>query len=113
MLLEVLVSKKGTKVVTASALYLAMRLPSQHYGTALRKWVKDFYELESEFRKPEMMRDFARRIRPDEPVEDYYFTLELARQIVLRSSSKEKVKLVKYLALRERSGQMDLFQSAA
>ena len=113
MLPEVLISKKGTKVVTASALYLALRLPSHHYGTSIRKWMKDVYEMASGLRKPELMRDYAKRPRPDEPVEDYYITLELAKLIALRSSSKEKVKIAKYLTLREKVGQMDLFQPAA
>ncbi len=113
MLPEVLVSKKGTKVVTASALYLALRLPSQHYGTTVRKWMKDVYEMASGFRKPEIMRDYARRPRPAEPVEDYYLTLELARLIALRSTSKEKVKIAKYLLQREKGGQLELFHTVA
>jgi hypothetical protein len=113
MVLEVLISKKGTKVVTASALYMALRLPSHHYGTTVRKWMKDVYEMSHGFRKPEIMRDYAKRPRPEEPVEDYYLTLELARLITLRSTSKEKVKIAKYLAIREKAGQMELFQTAA
>jgi hypothetical protein len=113
MLPEVLISKKGTKVVTASALYLALRLPSQHYGTSIRKWMKDVYEMADGFRKPEILKDYARRPRPGEPVDDYYLTLQLARLIALRCSSKEKVKVAKYLSAREKSGQLELFASAA
>jgi hypothetical protein len=113
MLPEVLISKKGTKVITSSDLYLSLRLPSQHYGTTVRKWLKDLYEFGGEFRKAELMRDFARRQRPGEPVEDFYLTLELARLIAVRSQSKEKVKIAKYLTMREKSGQLELFQSAA
>ena len=113
MLPEVLISKKGTKVVTASSLYLALRLPSHHYSAMVRKWMKDVYELEQGIRKPEVLRDYAGRPRPEDPTEDYYLTLELARLISLRSTSKEKVKIAKYLSAREKTGQLDLFQSAA
>jgi hypothetical protein len=110
---QILISKKGTKVVTASALYLALRLPSHHYGTAVRKWMKDTYEMTDGVRKPEILKDYARRPRPEEPVEDYYLTLQLARLIALRSTSKEKVRIAKYLAAREKSGQLELFATAA
>jgi hypothetical protein len=75
--------------------------------------MKDVYEMTAGVRKPEIMRDYARRPRPEEPVEDYYLTLELARLIALRSTSKEKVKVAKYLVQREKGGQLDLFQTIA
>ena len=42
--LQILVSKKGTKVVTATSLYMALQLPDQHYAANIKKWLTDVYE---------------------------------------------------------------------
>jgi len=110
MELEVLLSKQGTKVVVASNLYQVLQLPSKHYGTQLRKWMKDLYEFRDGIRRPQPLRDYAKRPRPGEPMEDFYLTLELAKLIALRTNSKFKLKYARLLDLVEQNGQMNLFQ---
>lgn len=113
MALEILESKKGTKVVTASNLHTALKLPVRQYGAQVRKWLRDAYEFEDGIRRPQIYRDFAKRPRPGEPVEDFYLTLELAKLIALRSNSKEKMKFARLLDAYAHNGQMNLFQQAA
>ncbi len=110
MELEVFESKYGTKVVAASNLYQVLGLPAKHYGTQLRKWMKDLYEFREGIRRPQPLRDFARRPRPGEPMEDFFLTLELAKLIALRTNSKFKLKYARLLDLIAHNGQMDLFQ---
>ena len=112
MELEVLESKHGTKVITASNLHQVLRLPAHHYSANARKWMKDLYEFREGIRRPQPLRDFARRPRPGEPMEDFYLTLELAKLIVLRSNSKQKLKYARLLDLVAHNGQMNLFQQA-
>lgn len=112
MELEVLVSKQGTKVVAASNLYHVLQLPSKNYGVQLRKWMKDLYEFRDGIRRPQPLRDYAKRPRPGEPVEDFYLTLELAKLIALRTNSKYKLKYARLLDVVEQNGQMNLFQQA-
>jgi hypothetical protein len=114
MELEILESKKGTKVVTASNLYQVLRLPASQYAAQLRRWLRDLYEFtDGGIRKPQALRDFAKRPRPNEPFDDFYLTLELAKLITLRSSSKVKLRYVRLLDTLERNGQMNLFMGAA
>jgi phage anti-repressor protein len=113
MELEILESKKGTKVVTASNLHLVLGLPNHHYGTNVRRWVRDAYEFLDGIRKPEDLRDFSRRVRANQPMDDFYLTLEMARLIALRTNSKEKMKFARFLSLAGRNFQMDLFSAAA
>ncbi len=114
MQLNVLTSKKGTKVVTATNLHLALGLPNHHYGLNVRRWLRDTYELPDGIRRPEPLRDFARRPMPDQPlIEDYYLTLDLAKQIALQSKSKEKVKFARFLSIASNNYQMQLFSQAA
>lgn len=113
MELEVLESKKGTKVVTASNLYLALGLPNHHYGLNIRKWLRDLYEFRDGIRRPEVMRDYAKRPRPGQPVDDFYIAIELAKLIVLRTSSREKLRLARYLDMASNNGQLTLFSQAA
>ncbi len=110
MELEVLLSKQGTKVVIASNLYQVLQLSSTQYGTQLRKWMKDLYEFRDGIRRPQPLRDYARRPRPGEPIEDFYLTLELAKLIALRTNSKYKLKYARLLDVIEQNGQMNLFQ---
>jgi len=110
MELEVLVSKQGTKVVAASNLYQVLLLPGKHYGTQVRKWMKDLYEFRDGIRRPQPLRDYAKRPRPGEPIEDYYLTLELAKLVALRTNSKFKLKYARLLDIVEQNGQMNLFQ---
>jgi len=113
MNIEVLESKYGTKVVTASNLHAALRLPVRQYGAQVRKWLKDAYEFNDGIRRPQPRRDFAKRPRPGEPIEDYFLTLELAKLIALRTNSKEKLKFARLLEVFANNGQMNLFQQAA
>ncbi len=95
--LQVLVSKKGTRVVTASNLHKALELPDHHYGTNVRKWLNDVYQFRDGIRKPEGMRDYARRKVRDHIAEDYYLGIELAKLIALHSKSKVKQKCARWL----------------
>ncbi len=112
MALEILESKKGTKVVTATNLHTALKLSVRQYGAQVRKWLRDAYEFEDGIRRPQMYRDFAKRPRPGEPVEDFYLTLELAKLISLRSSSKDKLKFARLLDAYAHNGQMSLFHTS-
>ena len=113
MQLEVLESKHGTKVVTASNLHAALSLPVRQYGALVRRWLKDAYELSDGIRRPQPYRDFAKRPRPGEPIEDFFLTLELAKLIALRTNSKDKLKYARLLDTFLHNGQMNLFQQAA
>lgn len=113
MELEILESKHGTKVVSVSNLYQVLQLPARQYGINLRRWMKDLYEFRDGIRRPQPLRDFAKRPRPGEPVEDFYLTLELAKLIALRTNSKKKLKYARILELLAQNGQMNLFQQTA
>ena len=113
MELEVFESKKGTKVVTASSLHAALKLPVRQYGAMVRRWIKDVYEFSDGIRRPQPYRDFAKRPRPADPIEDFFLTLELAKLIALRSNSKNKLKFAKLLDVVAHNGQLNLFQQAA
>jgi hypothetical protein len=113
MNLAIYESRYGTKVVIASELHQALHLKPNHYGTNIRKWLKDLYEFPEGIRKPQPLRDFAKRPRPGEPIEDYFITLELAKLIALRTNSKEKLKYARLLDTYANNGQLNLFQFAA
>ena len=68
MKLEVFESKHGTKVVTASNLHAALKLPTRQYGALVRRWLRDAYEFADGIRRPQPYRDFAKRPRPGEPI---------------------------------------------
>ena len=96
--LQVLVSKKGTKVVTASHLHQVLELPNHHYVINLKKWLSEVYEFKNGIRKPSNMQDYAPRPVKDSPIiEDYYFTIEFAKLVTLLSKSKVKMKYAKWL----------------
>jgi phage anti-repressor protein len=98
MKLQVLTSKKGTKVVTASNLHAVLQLANHHFAMNVKKWLNDVYEFRDGIRKPEKMRDFARRKIKDNPIlDDYYISVELAKLITLNSRSKVKQKYAKWL----------------
>lgn len=97
MELQILVSKKGTKVVTASNLYQALELPTAQYARLVRRGLEDVYEFRDGLRRPVSMQDFAPRPVKDSLVKDYYFSLELARQWALRTNSKHKAKYARLL----------------
>ena len=97
MKLHILVSKKGTKVVLASELYMALELPKSEYSRAVKKWIRDFYNFQDGIRQPEYLKDFAKRPGKDKLLDDYYLGLELAKLITLHSKSKHKLKFASYL----------------
>ncbi|MEZ5042417.1 MAG: hypothetical protein R2828_21130 [Saprospiraceae bacterium] len=98
MELKVLVSKKGTKVVTATNLHQVLQLANHHYSTNVKRWLNDVYEFKDGIRKPVRMNDFAPRKVKDNPImDDYYISVELAKLITLNSKSKVKQKYAKWL----------------
>lgn len=102
MELQVLISKKGTKVVTATNLHQALELSSQQYAVNIRKWLEDIYQFQDGIRKPVKMQDYApRKIADSAIVEDYYLSIETAKCIVLSSKSKVKLKYAKFLQQQE------------
>ena len=111
--LQVFESRFGTKVVTATNLHQALGLPVQQYGINVRRWLRDAYEFHDAIRQPQPMRDFSKRPRPNDPIEDFFITLELAKHIALRTRSKEKMKFARILDAWQHGGQLSLFQQAA
>lgn len=102
MELQVLVSKKGTKVVTAANLHLALQLNNDHYLANTKRWLSDIYEFSDGIRRPEKLKDYAPRKLKDQPImEDYYLSVELAKLIALKSKSKVKKKYAKWLFAME------------
>lgn len=95
--IQVLISKKGTAVVIASHLHRALGLKPEQFPNHCKKWLADLYEFDDHLRKPTKMKDFAERRLKDSIVPDYYLGIDLAKQITLRSNSKEKKKLIQYL----------------
>ncbi len=109
--LQVYVSKKGTKVVAATALHQALQLADHHYATNVKHWLRDVYNFSDDIRRPEKLRDFAPRKTPGNPIlKDYYLSVELAKLIALSSKSKVKLKYAKWLshleAEEEQAGQI-------
>lgn len=110
MELQILVSKKGTKVVTATELYRALQLPNQHYAVSIKKWINEFYAFRDDIRKPVRMRDYAPRKVKDNPIlDDYYLSIELAKLITLHSKSKLKQRYARFL--HELDGKTDRMPS--
>ncbi len=100
--LQILVSKKGTKVVKASNLYLVLGLSNKQYSPNLKKWLNDVYEFRDGIRKPEGMKDYSLRHKQtvndrERLVDDYYFSIEFAKLIALNSNSKSKQKYASFL----------------
>jgi hypothetical protein len=97
--LSVLVSKKGTKVVLATDLHRALQLADHHYPANVRRWLNDYYEFEDGIRKPIKLQEFADRRLPEQAMwQDYYLSVFLAKQIVLRSNSKLKQRIARQLS---------------
>lgn len=101
MELQILVSKKGTKVVIASELFMALELPKSEYSKVVKKWIRDFYNFHDGIRQPEYLKDFAKRPGKEKLLDDYYLGLELAKLITLHSKSKHKLKYASFLQRME------------
>ncbi len=96
MKLEILISKKGTQVVTASNLHGVLRLPDHKYNTNVTKWLQDIYAFKDDVRKAIQMKDYAEKSMKLGKHKDYYLSLEMARLITLTSDSPLKQKLARH-----------------
>lgn len=97
--LNIFVSKKGTKVVLATDLHQSLQLLDHHYSANVKRWINDYYEFADGIRKPVKLKDFALRPSNEQVLwQDYYLSVALAKQIVLRSRSKVKQKYALQLA---------------
>jgi hypothetical protein len=97
--ITVYTSKKGTKVVTSTDLHQALELSNHHYGLNVRRWLKDVYQFQDGIRRPLVNKDYApRKVKDGTLIEDYYFSLELAKLIALQSRSKSKLKFARQLS---------------
>lgn len=101
MELQILVSKKGTKVVLASNLHTELGLPNKQYAANLRHWIHDIYQFHDGIRKPEHMKDFAKRQTKELAMDDYYLSIEFAKLVTLNSKSKVKLKYATWLLSNE------------
>jgi len=97
MELQIFISKKGTKVVTACNLHAVLGISNQHYSSNVKKWFCDVYEFRDGIRKPEYMKDYSKRPSNDNLLDDYYLSVELAKMITLNSRSKVKQKFANWL----------------
>jgi phage anti-repressor protein len=110
--IQVLISKKGTKVVTASQLHQVLDLPRQQYAVNVRRWIKDTYNFCDGIRRPVAMKDYGVRKWRDNPImEDYYLTIELAKLITLHARSKVKMSVARQLAAQEEPGDREAMLS--
>lgn len=88
------VSKKGTKVILASALFQFLKLSTKQYEKSIRHWLLDYYQFSDGIRRPVRMQDYAVcNTRSKDAQADYYLSLHFAKQIVLHSTSKTKMKV--------------------
>lgn len=101
MELQILVSKKGTHVITASNLYDALQLPPHKYNSNIAKWLSDFYAFSNDIRQPGILTDYAPRNLKLSKRKDFYLSLEFAKLIALNSDSKVKQEYARYLKRAE------------
>ena len=97
MQLQILISKKGTKVVTATNLHRALQLPDYKYNSHVEKWLSDVYAFHDDVRRPCELKDYAIRPLQVSKLKDYYLSVELAKMITLNSNSELKLKYAKEL----------------
>jgi len=95
--LQILVSKKGTKVVTAYDLHNILQLPRYKFNSNISKWLTDIYQFSDNLRQPVAFRDFSERKLQYSKGRDYYISIELAKMITLASDSKVKLEVAKVL----------------
>ncbi|MEM9921191.1 MAG: hypothetical protein AAF990_24030 [Bacteroidota bacterium] len=106
--LQIMISKKGTKVVTATQLHRVLALPVHRYNSNLDKWLSDIYAFSDDIRYPVELKDFALRPLKHSKQKDYYLSVELARLIALNSASEYKQQCAKYLLGVEAKPKVDL-----
>lgn len=97
MELQILVSKKGTRVVTATNLHQALRLPDHKYNSNVEKWLGDIYAFKDDVRTPVELKDYSKRERQHGGLKDYFISIELAKLITLNSNSGVKLRFAKWL----------------
>lgn len=110
--LQVLKSKKGTKVVIASQLHRALRIPMFKFNRNVSRWINDVFAFDDDMRSPVEFKDFGERKFEFGKQKDYYLSLEFARLICLQAEtdSKTKLDLAKYIAaLEDGTGTMPMF----
>lgn len=108
MELQILISKKGTRVITATNLHLALELSSQSYAANIKRWINDVYLFNDGIRRPIPLKDFAKRKIPDNAIlQDFYISLEFAKLITLNSGSKVKLKWAQWLQSMEEKERND------
>ena len=97
MELQIFISKKGTRVVTASNLFEALQLPAHQYKSTVKYWLADVYDFGDDIRRPQLLKDYSERKQEHSPRKDYFLSLELARLITLNSNSPMKLKFARKL----------------
>lgn len=108
--LQILVSKKGTQVVTATNLHDALRLPQHKYNSNVGKWLSDVYSFKDDIRKPVELSDFSKRNLKLSKRKDFYLSIELAKLITLNSDSTAKQQYAKWLtSLEEKEDTIEAF----
>ena len=95
--IQILVSKKGTKVVTAYDLHSILQLPRYKFNSNISKWLTDIYQFSDNLRVPVAFKDFSEHNLQYSKGKDYYISLELAKMITLASDSKVKLEVAKVL----------------
>ena len=106
MNIQILVSKKGTQVVTATNLHDVLDLPLHKYNSNIKRWLTDFYAFEDDVRQPAIMTDYAIRNTSGKR-EDYYLSLEFAKLISLSSNSQMKQEVAKFFLNLEGKAKRD------
>jgi len=103
MNLQILISKKGTRVVKATELHRALGLADHHYQNNVRHWLKDVFQFVDGIRRPEGLKDYARSPQSKGALmQEYYLQLELAKLIALSSKSKVKQAIATKLSKEEK-----------
>ena len=99
MELQILTSRKGTRVIRATELHRSLGLADHHYQANVRAWLKDIYEFHDGIRRPEGLKDYARSTKSKgNLVQEYYLQVEFGKLIALASKSKVKMAVASKLA---------------
>ena len=102
MELQILTSKRGTRVIKATQLHRALGLNDNHYQTNVQQWLKDVYEFGDGIRRPEGLKDYARSNKTKgQLVQEYYLQVELGKLIALSTKSKVKQAVANKLSKEE------------
>lgn len=102
MELQILTSKRGTRVVKATELHRALGLNDNHYQANVQHWLKDVYEFGDGIRRPEGLKDYARSGKTrGQLMQEYYLQVEFAKLIALCAKSKVKQAVANKLSKEE------------